>query len=341
MTASFHRLPHGPTVPIWGLALVLAVAGLCGLETTWRAIGIEACVRDDFALWCVQRDRASAAAERGVVLLGASRMQSDVVPEAFREGCPGALVAQLALDGRLPLAALHDMALDTRVTGTVLCSITPQALLPESWPHQEPYVDYYRHQWNPYRRYLRTVHTLLQRHLCILLPEFQLQRVFWQLVRGQTPKQVILTRASRQREMHYGRLYDLNAYAQSRLERTRRYYEGLDYEAGPEVWRGYIARVREDVRQIQARGGRIAFLRLPTSGSIRALDEQYFPRAKYWDLFAATVGAPAIHFEDVPALASFDCPEGSHLEYPDALAFTAALVEELKRRGLLPMCGDA
>lgn len=338
---AFHRLPQGGFCRAWLLAVVLALAVLTVLEGVWRTLGVEGSVRDDFNLWCVQRDRASAAAERGVVLLGASRMQAGVVPGLFEERCPGAVVAQLAIDGRQPMATLHDVALDNRVRGTVLCSFTPQAVLPESWAQQAGHVAYYRRHWTAYRRYMRGVHTILQENLRILLPEFQLQRVFWRVVRGQVPKQVILTRVSRQREMHYDRLFDLGAYAQARLERTRRYYDGLAYDAGPAVWRGYLARVQEDVEAIQARGGRVVFLRLPTSGGIRALDEQHFPRAEYWDVFARTIGAPAIHFEDVPALAGFTCPEGSHLRYADAREFTRALVDELNRRGLLPMCGAA
>ena len=38
-----------------------------------------------------------------------------------------------------------------------------------------------------------------------------------------------------------------------------------------------------------------------------------WPREVYWDRLAAHSRALAIHFEDYPHLAGFQCPDGSHL----------------------------
>ena len=42
-------------------------------------------------------------------------------------------------------------------------------------------------------------------------------------------------------------------------------------------------------------------------------------------------GAPNIYFEDHPELASFDCPEWSHLSGPDSVEFSKRLAPHLKR----------
>ena len=46
------------------------------------------------------------------------------------------------------------------------------------------------------------------------------------------------------------------------------------------------------------------------------------------------IGAPAVHFEDVPGMRDIECPDGSHLDYRQRAGFTAALAQalELDRR---------
>jgi hypothetical protein len=80
---------------------------------------------------------------------------------------------------------------------------------------------------------------------------------------------------------------------------------------------------------LRARGGKAYFVVLPKSGHIKAMDDQRYPRALFWDRFAALSQAPALHFEDVAGLRELKCPDGSHLDYRDRARFTAALVEAL------------
>src|SRR4029450_13687058 len=67
------------------------------------------------------------------------------------------------------------------------------------------------------------------------------------------------------------------------------------------------------VEKLRARGGKIVFVRLPVSGGLKQLEDQITPRAKIWEPLLQRTTAPGIHFEDYPELASFICPEWSHL----------------------------
>ena len=60
------------------------------------------------------------------------------------------------------------------------------------------------------------------------------------------------------------------------------------------------------------------------------MEEQCFPRARYWNELAK--GMMALHFDDVPSLRSFTCPDGSHLDQKDKFQFTTALAREIKSR---------
>ena len=64
------------------------------------------------------------------------------------------------------------------------------------------------------------------------------------------------------------------------------------------------------------------------------MEKTLYPKAEFWDEFAHAINAPAIHFEDVPSLRGFSCPDESHMDRRDAPLFTRALAEEMKRSGV-------
>ena len=102
----------------------------------------------------------------------------------------------------------------------------------------------------------------------------------------------------------------------------------------PEEWLKLTAPIERAVDAIQSRGGRVVFVRFPTSGEMLALSRRVYPKEIYWDRFAATTSAAMVHFLDVPSLSKFDCPDLSHLDRRDAVRFTEGLIAELQRRGI-------
>ena len=91
-----------------------------------------------------------------------------------------------------------------------------------------------------------------------------------------------------------------------------------------------LRRTRESVEAIRGRGGQVVFLRFPSTGKLRELENQFSPRAGFWDRLIAAAGAPGIHFEDHATLRDFDCPEWSHLTDADATRFSRSLMPILE-----------
>ena len=116
--------------------------------------------------------------------------------------------------------------------------------------------------------------------------------------------------------------------AGERYDRTRDDYESVVIPSPEEMAEKY-ARVEIAVRKMKSRGCRVIFVRLPSSGRVWALDRQVFPRRLYWDRFSTQTMAETIHFSDYLSLSEFECPDGSHLDYADALLFTRAFAEVL------------
>jgi hypothetical protein len=82
---------------------------------------------------------------------------------------------------------------------------------------------------------------------------------------------------------------------------------------------------------VRERGGRIVLVRPPSTSILRDLEHKFAPREAFYDRMLAVTNAPGIHFEDHPELASFDCPEWSHLTAEDAVKFTTALMPLLEQ----------
>ena len=88
----------------------------------------------------------------------------------------------------------------------------------------------------------------------------------------------------------------------------------------------YVDRIRE-------RGGKVIFMRTPSSGPMLELEEKKYPRSQYWDALLSHTQAGGIHFKDDPITAGMICPEWSHLSPKDVMIYTRQLVKTLKEKG--------
>jgi hypothetical protein len=87
------------------------------------------------------------------------------------------------------------------------------------------------------------------------------------------------------------------------------------------------------VEQIKSRGGKVIFVRTPSSSPMWEGEQQGFPRDKYWDRLLSESNAPGIHFADYPETSKFICPEWSHLSPADAVVYTTHLVRQIQEQG--------
>ncbi len=312
----------------WAVAAALAIIGIGAQEAVWRARGYQPRLTDDIAVWVEVRHSIDQGDREAVVLIGASRIQLACDLDAFAEVFGCRKPAQLAIDGKSPLLVLEDLARDRLFVGRVVCSITPAMFFTDGFS---------RHGASAARIRAHATRTAIagaelwlrqlgQESLTIMRPECSTRGLARGVLAGRWFNVQYLTmRPDRWKMADYAAI-DLQKARAVRQGRTR---EGL-LTARLANMDGLLRRVSSAVRAIRNRGGQVVFVRFPSSGTVLELEEQAFPRARYWDVFAAGIPAPAIHFLDYPALAGFECPEGSHLDYRDATPFTKALARILK-----------
>jgi len=316
--------PAGGWGRTWCLTILAGLAAVSALEATARAKGVTPSWSVGSESWSVE---AAELGPRDVAIIGTSRILSGVEPEALsrRMGRPA---HQLAINATSMLPVLEWLAAREDFEGLVLADVTPRLEFQEGFDRHaaaERFVrdfrDYFR---SPARRLDSPLSRFVQTHLACRSPGFALLAPY------------------RDRHASGGRLDRMTVEGTRfvRLEFRKDAGDPGEKEvqpasaapAGPAELEVLFTRFATAARAIGRRGGRVVFLYMPVSGRLAVAEERDFPRVIYWDRLVAAAGAEAVHFKDMPELAYFTCPDGEHLDGPDAARFTEALASVLAAR---------
>lgn len=319
----------------WVLALGVAAAVVGAVEWHWRALGFHPNVRDSAQLWSLQRDRVYARDKIPLAILGASRIEFALDMKLLKALLPRYRPVMLAQNAHYPLAALRDLAQDENFRGVVLCDLETSGLFKSLVDMQQPLVDYRRQQWSPSWRAHRLLLNLWQAHAVVANPDLGLTAALRRALGDSShPQPDYFT-------FYADRSGDID-YSHTDLEAARKHFSELAAEpknqralVEPQQWFAGLADVYAWTRRIQARGGAVIFYQSPTGPALHALEIRRYPPELYWGRFAANSPAPVLDAADVPALAAFNEPDESHLDFRDKPAYTRALVDALVARGWL------
>jgi hypothetical protein len=316
------RIPQGRWGRAWLIAFVSAALALATIELDLRARGFSPSVRDEPSLWGSLRASASGAGPNTIVLIGASRFQLGIDPQLLESQLNADAAFELSIDGSSPLPVLDDLAQDHTFAGTVLVEVTPGALfgtnprprqIAESW-----LADYAK---RPRVSDLEVGLRLpFEERLVLFRPGLKTALVDRLLLRPGAPPFVSMRR-DRYQSADFARLGRGAVHPSPSLGSALCERSELDER---------LELIRASVARIHNRGGRVVFVRMPSTGTVRELEELTFPRESTWERLVATEGVVGMHFEDHPELSEFDCPDGSHLDAKDVARFTSALARRLR-----------
>jgi hypothetical protein len=316
------------------IALTLAAAALYAVERHWRGRGYTPFIVDAPDLWALQRAKASAA-PNSLVFLGASRTLYAIDRDTVRARLPDREPVMLAMDGRYPLATLRDLAADPEFRGTVICDIDGAGFAAPSLEMQQPEVAYFHDEFSPSRALHRLALNRWQLTAVIGRSDFSLLRsaVRWLNGEGEPfhPYQWLDRRRFGSIDYQRG---DPTAQQRQLAAHVEKHGGHLPRIPFAEWW-PQVEMANSWVRAIQARGGEVIFYASPTSGQRRDVEEDWFPRAEYWDKMAAATTAKTLFALDDAALRDFPLPDDSHIDYRQKPAYTNALIDALMTRRLL------
>ncbi|MDP9141816.1 MAG: hypothetical protein M3O62_13595 [Pseudomonadota bacterium] len=350
-------VPAGRWVIVCAIAFALFSVFVLALEFALAYRGIDTTVADTVDRWLTQRARANRLGSQALALVGASRIQLGVDLSEL-DALTGMKAVQLAIDGSSFVPVLRNLAEDEGFTGSVIVSYNPEVLInPRDADAASDYVSEWTKSGESMAAELPVTYSVVERRLETWLhsslrsyaddggPMVAIEK----RILGKTPtRQYLTTLPSRERSADYQLVSIPEVYQMRVLETMGIDYKNYDLDAPPDEvearlaalvdnltasgsqqFAGELEGVERMARQIEDRGGRVYFFVFPTSGLIRKIEERRFPRAQYWDEFAARAPEVRQHSDGVPDMQNLSCPDGSHLDYRDKQRFTSALAKTL------------
>jgi hypothetical protein len=274
------------------------------------------------------RRKVNNGDSRPIVLIGASRIQLDLNTKVFTQ-ITGIEPIQLAINGEVPIIPLRHFAYDASFRGVLISDMN------EEWVWTETEAEgrrptawikaYETRTWST--EVEQRLRGLTQGLFVFRLPDIAPYNVWKAFQGGSWPFPSYITMLP-DRSV----LADYTKLDPALLRQKNEMYKTMSRTPpwSPEEYRKRARAVGALVAPLIERGGKVIFIRFPTSGPLWEMEEQrWSPRKDYWDVLAAESRAITIHFKDYPTLANFHCLDGSHLDYRDAIPFTKALVEIL------------
>jgi hypothetical protein len=328
-----RQIPGGRWGLTWLVTALLLVGSAIGLELFVRARGYQPSVKEDNYSWALERYRASDNSHHTVAILGASRILLAFSGSAFHERLPDYKFVMLALQGSAPVGSLRDLALDPEFRGVALVAVHEVGFLPWNWPLQDAVIATYHRGWRIAGQLAeRWLSTQVQSRVALLASN-GLRTLRSLLARGAWPKPPHTTTFADRTKFTYFSAVDVERKRRMRLERIA---EAASEVTDADSWLVGALAQEIYVLLIQARGGQVVYVRMPTCDERWEFDERMLPKAQFWDRFASMTRAVTVHFKDEPALSSFECPDTSHIASKDGPAFTRGLIDALSRRGVFP-----
>lgn len=323
-----------------GSALLLLVVLLAAWEWRMRALGLQpGDLEDGGSAWAEQRRRIDAG-DVSVAIVGDSRILFATDLDRFQQ-LTGVRPVQLALAGTNARPFLQDLARDPDFRGLAIVGIAERSYFRDDAGLMGDALEVYRYE-APSRRSGFLIQRKLETHLAFLDDAYRFSTLVHRLDPDVRPGAMsprhdvwkVRTSAADRESSMWSRLE-----TDTRLrEHAREVWVPPPAQASapkPPLPAEVIVRTqaltREAVAQIRARGGDVVFVRPPSAGPLRAIEERRLPRRRGWDPLLAAADVRGIHFEDHPAMQGLDLPEWSHLSRRCATVYTDAYVRELAR----------
>ncbi len=351
--SSDRCLPQVQWLWITGLSILLLFTAAGALEWALSELGYHPNSKDSSAKWIKERERASKLGDRALILVGASRILLGLDLDVLRSET-GLEPVQLALDGSAGGPVLAGLANDPSIRGTVLVDYYDHAIgakggAAENMQHRyEESHGAYGYFLHPAAKIESQLTEWIKERLRAYAdganPMLSLR---WRVIPGNKARQYLITLPDRSRLADYSKVIMPEFYLQ-RVART------LDEKLDPQLSTNKAelsqristispmdnsAFLKEAqivghmVSTIQARGGHVIFVAMPSSGMVREIEERRYPRAFFWNRFINESGGIGVHSSYEPTLQNLICPDGSHLDMRDRARFTRKLLCVINQNG--------
>ncbi|MCF6301085.1 MAG: hypothetical protein L3J52_08210 [Proteobacteria bacterium] len=319
---------NGSWIASWLLLVLMVFMVLFSYEQFLKSNSHRPSIDSTQDLWSWYRYQTRQKADK-IVLLGASRMQLDINTDYLRTRFTGRKIIELSINGQYPMATLQALAEDQEFVGTVIISLNAQALRSIYHDMQISHNDYFNNDASRYRAFDAYLSAKIQSSWRFLHPRLSLEELvdFYDDHRKYPKPFYVVENADLSKSADFS-LTNIEKLLKHFVNSKSKQYQD-EVRPKPAVWSENLHVLNGYVDAIRERGGQVILVRLPTDKGHWHIDEQYYPRAVYWDKLAEKSHAGTIHFKDVEGLEQFDLPDSSNLDQKDSEKFTAILFDHI------------
>jgi hypothetical protein len=329
--------------PAIGAAIVFVLA-LLSWEFYLRKDGVNHSFDDGGPLWSYHRDRVYQPIQNATVFIGSSRIKFDLDTDTWRE-MTGDDPVQLACVGSTPLPVLDHLANDPEFKGKLVIDVTEIlffSLNPVNSNRPATAIKYYD-EITPAQRASFVLNKPMESTFVFLDKEdLSMNAMLDQLEIPSRPGVIMMPifprdfdRVKFDRQEYMGPLFLADTNKINKQRSIWAFFGSMNKTPplSGQPLDSLMQSVKVATDKIKARGGKVIFVRTPSSGPMLEREMAGFPREQYWDKLLAVTGCEGIHFQDNPATSTYVCPEFSHLTITDAKDYTKHLIRALKEKG--------
>lgn len=324
------------------LALGIVLTFIFSWEGYLRHQGKTISYDDGPELWADKRAEVYQPQDKATVFIGSSRIKFDLDIPTW-EKLTGDHAIQLAIEGNSPLPVLYNLADDKNFKGKMIVDVT-EGLFFSSSPNNSPdnYIAYYKKETPAQKGSFQLNHLLESKFVFLDKSYFSLNAFLGTLALHDRPGVFALpnfplefNKKTFERQSYMSPEFVRDTNLQNKVKAIWVFFSKISKEKPPvgASLDSIFRKIKTAVDKIKARGGKVLFVRTPSSGPYLSAERQAFPRKEYWDKLLAVTQCPGIHFEDYPAIAHFQCPENSHLKPSDGVIFTKNFIQILQQKG--------
>lgn len=333
---SNDRLPDWNYRQLWLSVLAVFLLLIAAAEIMLRLAGYRPASFVDNDIWALRRHQLDRdTGPHQIALVGSSRIQSNLALPVIRAAFPGHDIIHLGRLDLHPGPILHDIADNTAFNGLLLLMLNPDEFLSNG--SAEDLLAYYYTRFDHWGRYEKVINTAIQQ---------QMQQNF---VIAFPPCQSIM------RSLKYKTFCPRGNYYQSDGElvmnisgqptafqtQTQTRWDNHWKNKSPahlesRIWETEFQKLKQSIRLIQERGGRVVLLTPPTSRTRENYENRFYPRQQYLGRLAEETDVLLIHYSDLSETQTMEAFDASHLERKDAIKFTERVIVILKQNGYTP-----
>jgi hypothetical protein len=327
-------------------ALAIVLIFISSWEVFLRSKGLKPSYDDGGALWSYKRARVYEPQGKSMVFIGSSRIKYDLDIDTWKS-TTGIEPVQLAIEGTSPLPVLYNLANDPKFHADLVIDVTEFLFFSTSPNHtSEPLkrINYYK-KITPAQRASFQINHVLESGFVFLDEDNFSTTALLDKLRIPNRKEVFTlpifptdfgrVTFDRQNKMSDRFVADTNL--QNQVKSIWMFYgkSTIDPPLSGHLLDSVLNDVKASVAKIKSRGGRVLFVRTPSSSPMFDGELKGYPKEKYWNRLLAETRCDGIYFKDYPELSRFVCPEWSHLKPTDAILYTRSLIDIMKRKGWL------